>query len=95
MVALVLLLWIIALILGTVIVRDKGGDVVAAHVVAHGRSQALWRLPGGLFVAIPQMEGTVEIRCRDGSTQQQGYVTSHTNTWLVVDGPGCGRLREL
>ncbi|HTU12793.1 MAG TPA: hypothetical protein VMG08_18025 [Allosphingosinicella sp.] len=87
-----LLFWI----LGSAIVIDRNGQVVAAAIVTSGGEvQALHRLPGGLFYAMPGLEGTIELRCRDGSRRQWGYVTAYAHTWLSVEpGAGCGRIVE-
>lgn len=52
------------------------------------------RLPGGLFVAIPRLEGTIEIECRDGARGQEGYVTGSLHTWVKVEGT-CPNMREI
>ena len=79
------------------VVMDKNGQVVSVVVTnAGGTVQSLYRLPGGNFYAIPAMEGVIEIRCRDGSKQQRGYVTGNLHTWLRVDpGSGCGKIVEV
>ncbi len=80
---------------GSAVVRDEGGEVVVAVITNDREEQALLRLPGGLFFAVPKMEGTIELRCRDGSRRQWGYVTGHMHTWLRVEpGAGCGRIVE-
>lgn len=87
--------WVALSLAGLVLVRDRTGQVVRATLVSGGggaSTQALLDLPGGYFVAIPQIEGTVEIECLDGSRHQNGYVTGAMQTWLTVE-PGC-RLRE-
>ena len=80
---------------GSAVVRDRSGQVASAVVTDGLRTQPLWRLPGGLFVAIPRIEGTIEVRCRDGTSHQQGYVTGHMHTWVVVEGPECDRPVEV
>jgi hypothetical protein len=80
---------------GSAVVHDETGDVIAAVITNDREEQAMWRLPGGLFFAVPGLEGTIEVRCRGGSRSQWGYVTRHMHTWLRVErGPGCGRIVE-
>lgn len=82
-------------VFGSAVVQDETGEVVAAVITNDREEQTLLRLPGGLFFAVPKMEGTIEIRCRDGSRQRWGYVTGHMHTRLRVEpGAGCGRLVE-
>jgi len=81
---------------GSAIVHDDTGEVVSAVITNALQEQALLRLPGGIFFAVPDMEGTIEIRCRDGSRQRWGYVTGSMQTRLRVEpGAGCGRLVEV
>ena len=86
-------LWVA--VFGSAVVHDEAGAVVAAVITNDREEQALLRLPGGLFFTVPEMEGTIEIRCADGTRQRWGYVTGHMHTRLRVEpGPGCGRLVE-
>jgi hypothetical protein len=82
---------------GSAVVMDRNGQVVSAVVTNEaGTEQRLYRLPGGNFYVIPEMEGTIEIQCRDGSKHQGGYVTGNLHTWLRVDpGSGCGKVVEV
>jgi hypothetical protein len=91
--ALLLLALAIALA-GSVVVRDRTGEVARAIVTNDRETQPLLRLPGGLFVAIPLMEGTIEIECRDGSRHRNGYVTGHMHIRVRVEGR-CGRMVEV
>ena len=80
---------------GSAIVHDETGEVVSAVVTDDHREQALWRLPGGLFFAVPQVEGTIEVRCRNGATARWGYVAGYTHTSIRVTGPvPCARVVE-
>lgn len=94
--ALAILLYATLWVAGSAMVFDKGGHVISAVVTNDGGStQPLHHLPFGTFYAIPQMEGTIEVRCDDGSRHQEGYVTGNMHTWIRVDpGPGCGRIAE-
>ena len=92
--AVVALIWLGLALAGTVAVTDHTGEVEAAFVTDDRDSQRLIRLPGGLFVDVPQMEGLVEIRCRDGSRHRQGYVTTNWHTRVKVEGH-CGRMTEI
>ena len=88
------LLWLAITVAGSVVVRDRTGEVTSAVVTNDREEQPLYRLPGGVFVGIPQLEGVVEISCGDGSRHQQGYVTGHMHTWVKVEGR-CGRMVEI
>jgi hypothetical protein len=63
-------------------------------MVTNGREeQALLRLPGGLFFAVPRLEGTIEVRCRNGARVRFGYVTGGMQTSVRVSGPvPCARI---
>jgi hypothetical protein len=83
-------------IAGSAVVVDETGDVESASVVtSDGREQPLRRLWSGYFYTIPEMEGTIQVRCRDGSTKEAGYVTGyfHTKIRVVGDKP-CAQLVE-
>ena len=71
-------------IAGSVVVVDRTGEVVEAVATNDLVEQPLFRLPGGTFYAIPEVEGEVEIRCRDGRKHRWGYVTGHSHTRLEV-----------
>jgi len=88
------LLWLGVAIAGSIVVRDRTGEVTRAIVTNDRDSQRLLRLPGGAFVGIPLMEGVLEISCRDGSRHRQGYVTGHLHIWVKVEGR-CGRMAEI
>ena len=80
-------------IFGYVVVHDDTGAVASAVVTNDRAEQALWRLPGGLFFGVPRMEGTVEVRCRNGARTRWGYVTGHMTTSVrVVGAVPCGRM---
>lgn len=73
---------------GSAVVIDETGDVVEAVITdSNGREQSLYRLWNGRFYAIPRMEGTIEVRCRNGRRKQWGYVTGHFHTTVRVVGP--------
>ena len=82
-----LLTYLIIQLLGYVILVDHSGQVVSATIIGSdgATQQPMYRLPGGRFVAIPSIEGDVEIRCRDGSVGLGGYVTPHMPEWLEVE----------
>ena len=82
-------------IFGSAVVHDDTGEVTSA-VVTNGREeQALLRLPGGLFFAVPRLEGTIEVRCRNGAKGSWGYVTGYTHTAVRVSGsPPCTPIAE-
>lgn len=71
---------------GSAIVIDETGHVESA-VVTDGRSeQPLRRLSNAYFFAIPEIEGTIEVRCRNGARKKMGYVTGHMDTKVKVSG---------
>ncbi len=71
-------------IAGSVVVVDRTGEVAEAVATNDLVEQRLFPLPGGIFYAIPEVEGGVEIRCRDGRKHRWGYVTVHAHTRLEV-----------
>lgn len=73
---------------GYVIVHDETGLATSVRVVSGDWYQKLTDLPLGYFVAIPDMEGGVEVICSDGSIVSGGYVTSHWQETLTVIGSG-------
>lgn len=78
---------------GSVVVVDRSGGVVTAVVSNDAWQQRLVRFPGGVFYAIPALEGAVEVRCRGGAHKSWGYVTPHLHTKIHVDGPtSCERV---
>lgn len=83
------------LLFGSAVVRDETGEVVSAVITDDHREQAMTRLPGGIFFAIPDVEGTIEVRCRNGSSARAGYVhgSMHTSVRVVGD-TRCGRIIE-
>jgi hypothetical protein len=78
---------------GLIVVHDETGAVTSA-VLTNGRSeQPLLRLPGGPFVGVPSLEGTVEVRCPSGARARWGYVTGYSRTFVrVIGSVPCGRL---
>ncbi|RVT93374.1 hypothetical protein [Sphingomonas crocodyli] len=78
-------------IMGSAIVFDRSGQVASAAITSGGPpAQPLHVLPFGLFYAVPQHDGTIEITCRDGSRARWGYVSGYVHTWLRVEkGQGC------
>jgi hypothetical protein len=72
---------------GSAVVVDETGGVTSAVVTDDsGTEQPLHRLWNGYFYAIPKMEGTIEVRCRNGARKQAGYVTGHVHTKIRVVG---------
>lgn len=84
-------------IAGSAVVVDETGRVESAFVVTgDGREQQLNRLRSGYFYAIPQLEGTIRVRCHDGSTKAAGYVTPHMHTKIrMVGDTPCARVEEV
>jgi hypothetical protein len=90
---LALFLFVAFSVIGLVVVFDDTGEVLEAVATNdHSPEQRLYRLPGGTFWAIPQFEGEIEIRCRNGSSVRGGYVGGPGHTRLEVR-EGC-RLIE-
>ncbi len=73
---------------------DETGGVERTFVVTgDGREQPLRQLWSGYFYGIPQLEGTIQVRCHDGSTKEADYVTGHMHTKIrVVGDTPCARL---
>lgn len=81
---------------GSMVVIDETGDVEMAVAGNGSPEQALHRLWGGYFYAIPRVEGTIEVRCRNGVRKQVGYVTRHMHTTVKVIGTKpCERLVKV
>jgi hypothetical protein len=82
-------------ILGSAVVHDETGEVVAAVITNDRQEQALLRLPGGHFFTVPAMEGVIEVRCRNGAKRQHGYVTGYMHTSVRVTGAvPCARVED-
>jgi len=82
--------YLILLLLGSVVIEDREGQIVSATIVgSNGAAQPMHRVPGGLFVAIPRIEGEVVVHCRNGTVGRGGYVTPHMDERLKVTG-ACG-----
>lgn len=81
-------------IAGSAIVIDETGGVKTAVVTnSDGAEQKLHRLWKGYFWAIPQLEGTIEVRCINGVRKQWGYVTGNWHTTVRVVGKSpCEKL---
>jgi hypothetical protein len=79
---------------GSAVVHDDTGDVESAMLTSDVLERRLHRLPGGTFYGIPDFDGTIEVRCKDGSKAQAGYVTSGFHTTVRVVGSTPCRLVE-
>ena len=80
-------------IFGSAVVRDGTGEVVSAVITNDREEQVLLRLPGGVFFAVPGMEGVIEMRCRNGAKVRHGYVTGYMHTSVRVTGAvPCARV---
>ncbi|HEX7752198.1 MAG TPA: hypothetical protein VF440_07315 [Novosphingobium sp.] len=85
-----LIIYVTLWIMGSAVVFDRSRNAVSAVIVGgDGATQPLAQLPGHIFYAVPQIEGSIEVRCRDGSRKRSGYVTGHMHTWLHIE-PGAG-----
>jgi hypothetical protein len=69
-----------------VVVDDTDGVSSAFITTGDGREQRLHRLWSGYFYAIPRLEGTIEVRCRDGTRKSAGYVAAYLDTRIRVAG---------
>jgi len=72
--------------MGLMVVRDSTGQVVGATATNDIDVQPLYSMPGGVFIGFPQLEGVIEIRCKDGSRRQNWYITRSYPTWVTVTG---------
>ena len=81
---------------GSAVVVDETNGVESAYITTgNGWEQPLLQLWSGYFYAIPELEGTIEVRCRDGTRKSWGYVTSYMDTKIrVVGDTPCARLVE-
>ena len=81
---------------GSAVVIDETGGVETAVVTnGGGADQKLHQLLKGYFYAMPQLEGTIEVRCSNGLRKQAGYVTGSVHTTVRVLGKTpCERLVE-
>lgn len=86
-------------IMGSAVVIDRSGQITSAMVTTGGdkpRVQPMYALPFGAFYTVPRLEGTITVRCRDGSQAQWGYVTGRMHTWLRLEaGQACGMIKEV
>ncbi len=89
-------LWAWLFLTGTILVVDWSGTVARAEVVTGWGPRPLRRLPGGLWVGLPDGDGTVRLVCRGGGRREYGYVSSATHVWIrVARGGHCGRAELL
>jgi hypothetical protein len=81
---------------GSAVVVDETDGVLSAVITnGHSSEQRLHRLWHGYFYAIPNLEGTIEVRCRNGIRKQWGYVTGKMHTKIkVVGNSPCSRVIE-
>ena len=81
---------------GSAVVIDETGGVESTFVTTSDRrEQPLYRVWSGVFYTIPRLEGTIEVRCANGSRARSGYVTRHWHTRIRVTGSTpCARLLD-
>ena len=79
---------------GSAVVVDETDGVESVFIIdGYGREQALHELWSGYFYGIPDGDGAIEVRCRDGSRKSGGYVSGYLHTKLrVVGDTPCARL---
>ena len=76
---------------GSVVIFDPSREVASAHIVAGlGHMQPLVNL-AILQVAVPNIEGAVEVTCKSGRVVKGGYVTGGLSTWQKVVEADCRR----
>ncbi len=92
----VMMVFAFVAIQGVVKVNDYSGQVIAARVSnVWGAYQPLHEIFDGTWVTIPRLEGSIEVRCRDGSERNMGYVTQHMSTSVEVPkGGNCADVRD-
>jgi hypothetical protein len=94
--AIVLLAYAYVTLLGSAIVIDETGGVESAVVTNDEREQPLRELWSGYFFAFPELEGELEVRCRNGETKRAGYVTAGLRTKIrVVGDPPCAHIVDV
>jgi hypothetical protein len=80
---------------GSAVVVDETDGVESAFIVNGEQEQPLHELWSGYFYAIPEMEGSIEVRCRDGTRKSWGYVGAHIHEklWVIGETP-CAQVVE-
>jgi len=79
---------------GSVIARDETGEAASAVLTNDRLERPLLHLSRSTFMGIPSFDGTIEVRCQDGSKAQAGYVTGGLHTRVRVVGSSPCRLSE-
>jgi hypothetical protein len=80
---------------GSVLLLDPHGQIASAQLSdGAGRKQPLLNL-GYLRVEVPDIEGGVQITCKNGSVILRGYVSPGVQTWLEMHGTSGCATREL
>lgn len=88
--------WAWLFVSGTILVVDRSGYLARAEVVTGYGSRGLRRLPGGIWVGLPDGDGTVQLVCRDGTATEHEYVTIASHVWLRVVASGRrGRVETI
>ena len=78
----------VLLFTGSVVLLDSKGEVASARLIdGWGHKQPLLNL-WYLRVALPRIEGAVQISCRNGREIQRGYVAPGIHTWQQMYGTG-------
>ncbi len=83
-------------IAGSAVVIDQTGGVDTAVITnGTGPEQRLHEVWNGYFYGVPQVEGTIQVRCNNGARKQWGYVTGGVHTTVrVVGKTPCERLAD-
>jgi len=67
---------------GSIVLLDPHHEVESAQAVSSlGQRQDLASV-GIAYVGVPELEGTIEIRCANGRVIRTGYVTPGVPMWL-------------
>ncbi|MDJ0641730.1 MAG: hypothetical protein QNJ15_02840 [Erythrobacter sp.] len=65
-------------------VSDPHGVVDSARLANSAQSSDMIALPWGGFVANTDLEGAIEVTCRDGTVTTDGYVSRYSGQSYVV-----------
>lgn len=82
---------------GSAVVVDETGSVESAVIIDSDRTeQKLTHLWKGYFYTIPEIRGTIEVRCTNGKRERHGYVAGKMHTRVEVTGKKpCEHINEV
>jgi FlaG/FlaF family flagellin (archaellin) len=86
--------WAYVWLAGSVIVVDETQGVQTVVLTTNGGpDQNLYKIWSGFFFAIPQHDGAIEVRCRNGILKTWDYFSANMHTTLkVVGATPCAQL---